>query len=272
MQNFHQEMGNQEDANEFGAINGIATLNLRNTLTDTTSADHRPPLSHHCSACGCFIKKRSHSSSLLSPSPKKKLLFSPSAASNDGNVCEFAKSPIAGNSLHRWNSDSIISSEFGPKAGEILTTSSPARAFSSLPPLPRPLVRSVSDPPPLGLLDTSQFPISGEIGPSSIVRVENPSYNKMKKMKEQLKEMIQYWEDIDDEDDDEEEENGGSIEMRNCEKEDEKVIERHEGEEEETETISVERHGNSLIIQLNCSCGKGSQILLSGKNCYHKLL
>ncbi|KAK2661914.1 hypothetical protein Ddye_000488 [Dipteronia dyeriana] len=38
------------------------------------------------------------------------------------------------------------------------------------------------------------------------------------------------------------------------------------------ESVSVERAGECLIIHFKCPCGKGYQILISGRNCYYKLM
>ncbi|KAK0570977.1 hypothetical protein LWI29_009395 [Acer saccharum] len=38
------------------------------------------------------------------------------------------------------------------------------------------------------------------------------------------------------------------------------------------ESVSVERAGECLIIHFKCPCGKGYRILISGRNCYYKLM
>ena len=37
------------------------------------------------------------------------------------------------------------------------------------------------------------------------------------------------------------------------------------------EAVWVERNGECLILHFKCPCGKGYQILLTGKSCYYKL-
>lgn len=45
-----------------------------------------------------------------------------------------------------------------------------------------------------------------------------------------------------------------------------------EEEEENQEAVSVGVIGDCLSLDFNCPCGKGYQIVLSGKKCYYKLL
>lgn len=43
-------------------------------------------------------------------------------------------------------------------------------------------------------------------------------------------------------------------------------------ESESEEAVSVEKVGESLIVHFKCPCSKAYQILLSGGNCYYKLM
>lgn len=38
------------------------------------------------------------------------------------------------------------------------------------------------------------------------------------------------------------------------------------------EAVCVERTGECLVVHFKCPCGKGYQILLSGRECYYKLI
>lgn len=45
------------------------------------------------------------------------------------------------------------------------------------------------------------------------------------------------------------------------------------GAEDKTkESVSVDVVGKCLSVNFCCPCGKGYQILLSGRNCYYKLI
>lgn len=41
---------------------------------------------------------------------------------------------------------------------------------------------------------------------------------------------------------------------------------------ETEEALSVEKNGECLIIHMKCPCSRAYQLLLSGNNCYYKLM
>ncbi|KAA8520565.1 hypothetical protein F0562_014821 [Nyssa sinensis] len=150
------------------------------------------------------------------------------------------------------------------------TTPSPGKAVAasvSLPPLPPPLHRSLSDLTPSAYQVTTTSPSAAKTfsrSPSSgvdSIRVESPDSKRLKRMKARVREMTQWWDEVlrEDEDDGVPEDNNN-----NTQKDD--------SETETEEAVSVERTAECLIIHFKCPCNKGYQILLSGKNCYYKLM
>ncbi|KAK4791918.1 hypothetical protein SAY86_022353 [Trapa natans] len=122
-----------------------------------------------------------------------------------------------------------------------------APAPSSLPPLP--LRRTISDPTP-----------------ASVYKVDENlnSQKRLKMMSRQLKEMSECWDRVLRE---QEEEEACRDQINNATKDDEGG-----GEDENKELVSVEVVGKCLSLNFSCQCGKGYQILLSGRNCYYKLV
>lgn len=159
-----------------------------------------------------------------------------------------------------------------------------ATTMPSLPPLPPILRRSVSDPtsPPsqmtAGKCDKCGGSLSGRNfeGPLSVGEVkfhkpldstkeQNPKSKKLKRMKDRLRELSQWWAEVMRE---------GELEDDDdiCCREDNTNPKMDEAEAETEELVSVERVGEGLSIHFKCPCGKGYQILLSGSNCYYKLM
>ncbi|XP_038888901.1 uncharacterized protein LOC120078676 [Benincasa hispida] len=147
--------------------------------------------------------------------------------------------------LRRSVSDPTEARNFSPTP----VIQSPAKRLclnSPLPPLP--LRRTVSDPNP-SPEKTSDSPIK--------IGKDNPESKRLRRIKDRLKEMNQWWNEVMSEEQDENE-----TKKSDCLKE----------EEEDEETVGVERVGDSLALHLKCSCGKGFEILLSGRSCFYKLL
>lgn len=94
------------------------------------------------------------------------------------------------------------------------------------------------------------------------------SLKTLKERMSEMREMIQWWEKIVGEEGEEEDNNGrgnhdiGTITEVEC------AAETETGEE----AVSVERTGECLVLHFKCPCTKGYQILLSGNNCYYKLM
>nr|XP_009782141.1 PREDICTED: flocculation protein FLO11 isoform X2 [Nicotiana sylvestris] len=97
---------------------------------------------------------------------------------------------------------------------------------------------------------------------------ESPATMRLKRMKQGMKEMRQWFDLMIQED----------AQVEKASSEENKSLKENETETEtETEAsceeaVWVERMGNSLVLHFRCPCGDGYQILLSGNNCYYKLL
>ncbi|XP_057497443.1 uncharacterized protein LOC130782185 [Actinidia eriantha] len=291
-----------------GAVNLLAQLRLNNFPTTTAAApipngDHRTttttnPQLRHCTVCGGPMRKRSSPPPSLHEPTSKKITLRPSpttAATVLGGDCTlhgFTKLPLpitspivwasgpppSAPTLRRCISDPInspgtdktraLSSQLSdsctvfasPLSPEnAITTLSPAKASSSasatLPPIAPILRQAISDPSPSGCQVKTTPPDS--------IKLENPNLERMKRMKDRMREMSQWWDEVLREEEKEEEADSGSEDDKNCAPKDETETE---------EAVSVERSGNCLIIHIKCPCGKGYQVLLSGRNCYYKLM
>ncbi|KAE8651441.1 histone H3.v1 [Cucumis sativus] len=157
--------------------------------------------------------------------------------------------------LRRSLSDPTDARNFSPP----LQTQSPAKRLclnSPLPPLP--LRRTVSDPNPAPE-KTSDSPIK--------IQKDSPESKRLKRIKDRLKEMNHWWNEVMSEEEEHNDEK--EIKKRDDEEEEE---EEEEEEKDDEETVGVERVGDSMTLKLKCSCGKRFDILLSGRNCFYKLL
>ncbi|XP_016506055.1 uncharacterized protein LOC107823869 [Nicotiana tabacum] len=102
----------------------------------------------------------------------------------------------------------------------------------------------------------------------AVNNAESPTTMRLKRMKQGMKEMRQWCDLMIQED----------AQVEKASSEENKSLKENETETEtETEAsceeaVWVERMGNSLILHFRCPCGEGYQILLSGNNCYYKLL
>ncbi|KAG5538989.1 hypothetical protein RHGRI_019515 [Rhododendron griersonianum] len=143
------------------------------------------------------------------------------------------------------------------------STPSPAKAGSSasvnLPVVQAILRRSFSDPSPKASQAAMTQP-ELKVGSSDF---------EFDRMKDGMREMRQWLDEVMREGEEEEvEEDGGSelLDDINGAPKD------HEPKTESEEAVSVETSGKVLIIHIKCPCGKGFRILLYGNNCYYKLL
>ncbi|XP_019181214.1 PREDICTED: swi5-dependent recombination DNA repair protein 1 homolog [Ipomoea nil] len=220
-----------------------------------SAAKHRPTTKtpDKCTACGCSMKRPSPS--LQEPSPKRLSLLPPSPSLLYRSLSE----PI--DSLGILNAEN---SKIAP---------SPVKNSESRdrPPIP-PLHRSLSDPtvalefrPPL--VPSPPRPIKS---PPSSSAQGSPNTKRLKRMKDRLGQMRQWWDQVLQE---EEDEDSYAAEDNNS-KEEEK------GEEAKTTSSSAgeesvwveEKGGEGLVIHFKCPCKKGYEILLSGNKCYYKLM
>ncbi|KAL7081295.1 hypothetical protein ACP275_14G030500 [Erythranthe tilingii] len=143
---------------------------------------------------------------------------------------------------------------------------------SSFPyPNPQPFIyRTVSDPSPVlncqvaaaAAAATPPRPNQSRHVSRSPSCGESPSQKRLKRMKERMREMSQWWNEVVLEGEDEDDEPENYIHKEECES---------ETENPKQEAVWVEKNGDCLVLHFKCPCGNGYQILLSGNNCYYKL-
>ncbi|KAG6668513.1 hypothetical protein CIPAW_01G175900 [Carya illinoinensis] len=81
-------------------------------------------------------------------------------------------------------------------------------------------------------------------------------------MKDRMNEMSKWCEQVIRE---QQEEEDGGAEYNNASAKDDPLPDFEE-------SVFVERVGEGLTVRFKCPCGKGYQILLSGRDCYYKLM
>ncbi|KAL9339846.1 hypothetical protein Peur_068861 [Populus x canadensis] len=205
-------------------------------------------------ACGCqgaFSSSNKRSPSDLNTTPSLNQLKKPFLGSQENTTTTTANYP---NSFHRCFSDPCSKAVANQLALQSPLDSSKmvgtnAVSLSSQPALRR----SVLDPSPNESCSRSS------------------SFKWLKKMRDNMKEINQLWDEIimpaDEEppcENHEEDDKGTELENINAIKSD--------SETDCEESVTVERTGECLIIHFKCSCGEGYQILLYGRNCYYKLM
>ncbi|KAL9392649.1 hypothetical protein Peur_016569 [Populus x canadensis] len=237
---------------------------------------------HHstpCTTCGCSAsyssnKRRSpdhNPQDQLTKKPKK-LFVEPheTTTTNENNnvansVSGFSKilQPICSTDpvLRRCLSDPCSP----PNVANLVAQSPPGsskKGSASLPPKP-PLRRSVSDLSPNKSLSRS----SSSNGSSS--------FKWLKKMRDSMKEINQWWDEIMPDTDE------VFAEPCDFEEEAEKLgsednptdaTEKSDSMKDYEESVCVEKSGDCFIVHFKCPCGKRYQILLSGGNCYYKIM
>ncbi|KAG6741116.1 hypothetical protein POTOM_056604 [Populus tomentosa] len=208
-------------------------------------------ISNACGCHGAFSSNNKRSPSDLNTTPSLNQLKKPFLGSQENTTTTTANYP---NSFHRCFSDPCSE----PVANQ-LALQSPLDSSKmvvtnavSLPSQPA-LRRSVLDPSPNESCSRSS------------------SFKWLKKMRDNMKEINQLWDEIiipaDDEppcENHEEDDKGTELENINA-------IKSH-SEIDCEESVTVERNGECLIIHFKCSCGEGYQILLYRRNCYYKLM
>ncbi|KAH7859847.1 hypothetical protein Vadar_006206 [Vaccinium darrowii] len=290
----HQENEQDTDGFQSATINRLKMLSLNNTSSfPTTIASIPSSTATRCNACSgssSFKRRSPSSSSLQQPAAKKQLLSlltPPSSATAKPSLPIKTRmappSPVP--ILRRCISDPVTSPGINPQSPENATTTvsgatpSPTKGTASLPPIPRVLRRSISDP-------LSRSPSSGELGSGSRNRggLDSPSSKSLKRLKNrmrEMREMIHRWDEVMGEEDEDENSNGcgncgtitevGFTETEtgcgNCGA----ITEVGFTETETEEAVSVEKTGDCLVIHFKCPCKKDYQILLSGNNCFYKL-
>ncbi|KAL3507446.1 hypothetical protein ACH5RR_032828 [Cinchona calisaya] len=307
----HQQQENTEiNANILNLL-AMLHLNGGNHRPTTTAAplfssSPSPSMDPQCPKC-TSTKRQSPSSSspLQEPSSKRAALLPSSATSfsSDHRILGFSKlslpptfsNAIATSSspvLRRTISDPINSlgannlfEAPSVSMGSFLNHQFPESSAvnSAANPPSQPLYRSMSDPtsasypvvanttPPLPPAEVKVMgsPSFGEAGQN--LNNESPNTKKLKRMKDKLRGMSQWWNEVIKEG---EEESGSDSEDNDNLPKDESEVSQVVTESEEgpcEEAVWVERNGECLILHFKCPCGKGYQILLSGNNCYYKL-
>ncbi|OMP11515.1 hypothetical protein CCACVL1_00472 [Corchorus capsularis] len=121
-----------------------------------------------------------------------------------------------------------------------------------------PLRRSISDHFASPVKCLSKSSSSNDLGAPESIEEDRPSAKRLKKMKEWMQEMNQWVDEegiTEDGDVCNAEAAKDNVEQADCE-----------------EATRVEKIGDCLDLHFKCPCGKGYKILLSGKNCYYKLI
>ncbi|KDP33348.1 hypothetical protein JCGZ_12897 [Jatropha curcas] len=141
-------------------------------------------------------------------------------------------------------------------------TTPASKATASLPPRPPILRRCVSDPSPNKSYSRSSS--------SNDMTVDGtPHYEWLKRMRDRMKEMNQWWDELmlDEARCEEEQEDKGT-------EENETTIAAVQGGSvrEHDESVSVEKIEGCFVACFRCPCGKSYRILFSGKDCYYKLI
>ncbi|MBA0860569.1 hypothetical protein Goshw_018946 [Gossypium schwendimanii] len=211
---------------------------------------------HSCTTCACNVTasnpmKRPSPESIAEHKSKKPLL------ENHYSLSGFSKIPLP--LLQRSTSDPYTPTK--PSLSDTAkaledTPLSKGSASSSLPPRAPVLSRSISDPIFSPAKSLSRSSSSYEMG-VELIKEESPSAKRLKRMKERMKEMSNWWGEAMRE-----------VEDVLCTTE---AI-KDNGEPDCEEAVRVEKIGECLDLHFKCPCGKGYKILLSGKNCYYKLI
>ncbi|XP_075516017.1 uncharacterized protein LOC142550854 [Primulina tabacum] len=129
------------------------------------------------------------------------------------------------------------------------------------------ILRTISDPTPAANLKASNAITPPRPPPSrkvmeSLSLGESPDTMRLKRIKERLSEMNQWWNHVMSEEEEDQEDECKNIPKAEPETETDKPQE---------EAVWVEQNGNCLVLHFKCPCGNGYQVLLNGNNCYYKL-
>ncbi|KAF7825124.1 mitochondrial fission regulator 1 [Senna tora] len=265
--------------------NLLSMLRLNSTTNPSSSSaaggcDH---LLHHppCTACGCHgsnsMKRRSPESDFESTRAKKPSFEQEDLTRRHG----FTAIPLPLSletlaTIHNAKSAvpvlrRCISDPYSPPSSAVYgapatadqapssTLGSPTGSASRLPPRPPPsLKRCVSD--------ISTVPNSPD---KTISLTPSVGDMRLRRMKDRLREMRHWWDEVMQED--------GEEEVEEDAYEGHKAISNNSKDEcvmggGAEEVVSVEWVEKCLSIHFKCPCGKGYQILLSGNKCYYKLV
>nr|XP_004297948.2 PREDICTED: mediator of RNA polymerase II transcription subunit 15-like [Fragaria vesca subsp. vesca] len=175
----------------------------------------------------------------------------------------------------------FLSAGHSPDLNKTTSSPSPTHFNSSLPPLPPPqqpptLRRSVSDINPSPAQAFSRSSSSNDM--SVETDTDTPNSKRLKRMKGRLKEMSEWCRQLMREEDleqDEELEIGATQDMPDIDAIRDipnDTSTEDSSEKEFSESVSVEKKDDSLVIHFRCHCDKAYQFLLNGTDCYYKLL
>ncbi|KAK6145906.1 hypothetical protein DH2020_019775 [Rehmannia glutinosa] len=219
-------------------------------------------------------------------------LSSPSAASDEYHIPGFTKLPLPHSfptasppPLRRTVSEPIYSTDaINLAAPPTQSSTSPHPVLQENPnrnnvpqdsfPFPNPvpvIYRTISDPNPVRQVVAAaggtppRPPLARNVSRSPSCG-DSPSTKRLKRMKERLKEMSHWWNQVVTEGDDEDNDSENYCSDHNHKEESESEM-----ENPSQEAVWVEKNGECLVLHFKCPCGNGYQILLSGKNCYYKL-
>ncbi|XVE62659.1 hypothetical protein DITRI_Ditri06bG0136900 [Diplodiscus trichospermus] len=212
---------------------------------------------HRCTTCACNVTasnpmKRPSPESISEPKSKKPLLDT-----HQNTLAGFSKLPLP--QLHRSASDPCTPSR--PNLSENINAlgdtplSKGSSSCPALPPKAPVLSRSISDPIVSPAKSFSRTSSSNEMV-MELYKEESPRAKRLRRMKERMKEMSQWWDEA----------------MREVEDVCTTEAMKENGEFLCEEAVTVEKVGECLDLHFRCPCGKGYKILLSGKNCYYKLI
>ncbi|RVW95370.1 uncharacterized protein LOC132252666 [Vitis vinifera] len=237
-------------------------------------------MSDQCNACGSLKKKDPTTSEDASGDGQPQLKKRETASVHDYRLHGFSRvavpPPNFYTNLSRTSSNLINSpgldlpklpswqnfphSPLTPRMNPNVSTLSPSPVkggSTELPPLP-PLRRSISE-----LLPVASPPRTGVSGHgemvtgSPVVSQDSPDPERFKRMMEMMKEMKQWWHEVVLEVEDAGSHHNNTNEASNAETED---------------LVIIERMGDFISIYLKCPCSKTYQLLISGSNCFYRLM
>ncbi|CAJ2660508.1 unnamed protein product [Trifolium pratense] len=239
----------------------MADLHIQNQQ-ESSMADH---LDHHIHTHNTSVKRGSRPTSSSDQRSSKKHSFNQEKLARNGFSAITLPISLCGNVLRGSVSDPSYT--FQEKT-------MPVRGSSGLPPRP-PISRCNSE-----VID----PATVKAAVSHCLKSEEnspPDSKRLKRMKEQLTEMKQWWDEImkDEEEENEKEQQKEEEKEQEEEKdslvaEDDKVPSQSQDElrADYEEAISVEWLEKCLSLTFRCPCSKGYEFLISENNCYYKLV
>ncbi|XP_058739231.1 DNA polymerase delta subunit 3-like [Vicia villosa] len=253
MGDLHHHLQNQEDhiliPNSHNQQENNDLYSMLNPNSSSTSTHH-----HHHKQHSSSTKRRSPPSSSTLERSAKKHSFDQEDFTRNGFSAITLPFSLHGNVLRRCISN--------PEQSAV----TPMVKGAGLPPLHPNLRRCLS----ADAKSVSRALSSEESAPADSMR--------LKRMKDRLKEMKQWWDEVMKEEDEEVEEEQQQQEEEQEEKEqspvveEDKVLSQDELGEDVEEAVRVEWAEKCLSLTFKCPCSKGYEVLISANNCYYKLV